>query len=128
MEWILKLTSVAMISGLLAVMLEKNAPANALLLSLAAAVILALASVSFLEPIFSFLRRLERVCGISAVYAGTMIKCMLITLVSRLGVSFCKDAGQHGIASMLELGGTLAAVWAAIPLFDAFLSMLEELM
>ena len=128
MEWILKLASVAMISGLLVVMLEKSAPANALLLSLAAAVMLALASVSFLEPIVSFLQRLERICGISAVYAGTMIKCMLITLVSRLGVSFCKDAGQHGIASMLELGGTLAAVWAAIPLFDAFLSMLEELM
>ena len=58
MEWILKLTSVAMISGLLVVMLEKSAPANALLLSLAAAVMLALASVSFLEPIVSFLQRL----------------------------------------------------------------------
>ena len=76
----------------------------------------------------SFLRRLERICGVSAVYSGTMIKCLLISLITRLGVSFCKDAGQPGMASMMELAGILASVWIAIPLFDAMLSMLEELM
>ena len=127
MEWILKLTSVALISGLLIVMLEKTVPVNALMLSVAVAIMLALTSISFMEPVLSFLRRLESACGVSAVYTGTMIKCLLISLVSRWGVSFCKDAGQTGMASVLELGGTLAAVWAAIPLFEAFLSMLEEM-
>lgn len=127
MESILKLVSIAMISGLLIVMLEKTAPVNALVLSIAVTVMFALVSAAFLEPVLSFLRRLENVCGVSAVYTGTMIKCLLISLVSRWGVSFCKDAGQTGMASVLELGGTLAAVWAAIPLFEAFLSMLEEM-
>lgn len=127
MESILKLVSIAMISGLLIVMLEKTAPVNALVLSIAVTVMFALVSAAFLEPVLSFLRRLENVCGVSAVYTGTMIKCLLISLVSRWGVSFCRDAGQTGMASVLELGGTLAAVWAAIPLFEAFLSMLEEM-
>ena len=127
MESILKLVSIAMISGLLIVMLEKTAPVNALVLSIAVTVMFALVSAAFLEPVLSFLRRLENVCGVSAVYTGTMIKCLLISLVSRWGVSFCKDAGQTGMASVLELGGTLAAVWAAIPLFEAFLSMLEDM-
>lgn len=127
MESILKLVSIAMISGLLIVMLEKTAPVNALVLSIAVTVMFALVSAAFLEPVLSFLRRLENDCGVSAVYTGTMIKCLLISLVSRWGVSFCKDAGQTGMASVLELGGTLAAVWAAIPLFEAFLSMLEEM-
>ena len=52
---------------------------------------------------------------------------MLILLVSRLGVSFCKDAGRGGMASMLELSGILASAWTAIPLLEAFLSMLEEM-
>ena len=52
-------------------------------------------------------------------------KCMLISLITRLGVSVCKDAGQAGMASMLEIGGTLSAVWIAIPLFEALLSTLE---
>lgn len=128
MEWIIKLTVTAMATGLFIVMLEKTSPVNALLLSVAATVLFALASASILEPIMSFLRRLERICGVSAVYSGTMIKCLLISLITRLGVSFCKDAGQPGMASMMELAGILASVWIAIPLFDAMLSMLEELM
>ena len=80
MEWILKLTVTAMATGLFIVMLEKTSPVNALLLSVAATVLFALASASILEPIMSFLRRLERICGVSAVYSGTMIKCLLISL------------------------------------------------
>ena len=90
-------------------------------------VLIALVSISFLEPVLSFLRRLERICGVSTVYTGLMIKCLLISLVSRLGVSFCKDAGRGGMASMLELSGILASAWTAIPLLEAFLSMLEEM-
>lgn len=127
MEWILKLTSAVMISVLIIVLLEKPAPVNALLLSIAVTVLIALVSISFLEPVLSFLRRLEQICGVSTVYTGLMIKCLLISLVSRLGVSFCKDAGRGGMASMLELSGILASAWTAIPLLEAFLSMLEEM-
>ena len=127
MEWILKLTLAAMISALMIVMLEKPAPVNALVLSIAVTIMIALVSVLFIEPILTFFRRLERICGISAVYTGILIKCLMISFISRLGVSFCKDAGRGGMASMLELSGMLASVWTAIPLFDAFLSMLEEM-
>lgn len=127
MEWIIKLTTAAIISGLLIVLLEKTVPANALLLSAAVTVMMALASVSFLDPILSFLRRLEADCGVSAVYCGTMVKCLLISVVSRLGTAFCKDAGRAGMASLMELSGTLAEVWVAIPLFEAMMTMVEEL-
>ena len=123
----MKLTSAAMISVLMIVLLEKPAPVHALILSITATIMIALVSVSFLEPILSFLQRLERICGVSAVYLGVMIKCLLISLICRLGVSFCKDAGRSGMASMLELSGIVVSVWTAIPLFEAFLSMLEEM-
>ncbi len=125
MVWVLKLTAVAMVSGLFAVLLQKTAPVNALMLSMAVTVMLALASISFLEPILNFLQRLEKICGVSSVYSTTLIKCMLISLITRLGVSICKDAGQAGMASMLVIGGTLSAVWIAIPMLEALLSMLE---
>ena len=128
MEWILKLTVAAMISVLFIVLLKQSAPVQAMILSVAVTVMFALVSLTIMEPVLSFLRKLENVCGVSAIYTGTMIKCLLITLITRLGVSFCKDASQSGMASMLELGGMLAAVWIAIPLFEAFLSMLEEMM
>ena len=128
MDWIIKLTVIALISGLLVVIIQKSAPANALLITIASAVMIALASVSFLEPILSFVRKLVKDCEISGVYTGTMIKCLLIAIVTRLGASLCKDAGQSGMASMLDFSGTIISVWIALPLFEAFLSMLEELM
>ena len=121
------MTSAAMISALMIVMLEKPAPVNALVLSITATIMITLASVLFLEPVLSFFHRLEQVCGIPAAYTGVMLKCLLISMISRLGVSFCKDAGRGGMASMLELSGILVSVWTAVPLFEAFLSMLEEM-
>ena len=125
MEWLLKLLAIVMVSGLLVAALEKSAPTNALVLSIAVTVMIALVSLRFLEPVLSFLYKLEAVCSISAVYFGTMMKCLLVSVVTRLGCAFCKDAGQPGMASALELCGTIAAVWIAIPLFEALLSMLE---
>ena len=122
------MTAVAMISGLLIVLLEKSAPANALVLSVAVTVLIALAAISFLEPILSFLHRMERICGIPAVYVGTLLKCLLVSMITRLGVFFCRDAGQSGMASVLEMSGILVSVWIAIPLFALLLSMLEDLM
>ena len=127
MDLIIKLTASAIISAVLVVLLQKTAPANALVLSIAALVMIALVSVSFLEPILVFFRKLESVCGVSSVYAEPMIKCLLVSVITRIGTSFCKDAGQTGIASVLELSGTLLSVWIAIPLFEALLTMLEEL-
>lgn len=122
------MTAIALVSGLLIVMIQKIAPANALLITIAAAVVIALASVSFLEPILSFVRKLANDCDVSGVYAGTMIKCLLISIVTRLGASLCKDTGQSGMAFMLDFSGTIISVWIALPIFEAFLSMLEELM
>ena len=125
MDWLFKLIAAVMISGLLIVSLEKPAPTNALVLSIAVTVMIVMVSLRFLEPVLSFLRKLETVCGISAVSVGIMMKCLLVSVVIRLGCAFCKDAGQPGMASALELCGTIAAVWIAVPLFEAFLTMLE---
>ena len=128
MEWIFKLTVAAVISGLLAMALERSAPGMGLLLSVSVTVMLLLAAAAILEPILSFLRKLEQVCGVSSVYSAPMVKCLCIALLTRFGVSLCKDAGQAGMASALETGGSLAALWTALPLFEAFLSMLEKLL
>ena len=127
MDLLFKLIAAVVVSGILIVTLEKTAPTSALLLSIAVTIMIASLSVSFLEPVLSFIRKLEHVSGVASVYTGIMIKCMLISVVTRLGASFCKDAGQAGMAAMLDLGGTIAAVWIAIPLFEALLAMLEEL-
>ena len=122
------MTALALISGLLSVLVQKSAPANALLITISAAVMIALVSVSFLEPVLSFVRMVENDCAVSGVYTGAMIKCLLITIVTRLGTSLCKDQGQSGIASVLDFGGTMISIWIALPLFEALLSMLEEMM
>ena len=127
MDWIIKLAAAAVLSALLAVMIQKTTPANALLVSIAAAVMIALASATFLQPVLSFVRKLEVDFSVSSVYTGTMIKCVLISVVTRFGISICKDAGQSGLASALDFGGTIASVWVAIPLFESLMAMLEEL-
>ena len=127
MDWIIRLTAAAVLSGLLAVLLEKTVPVNALLVTVSAALLIIMASVSFLEPILNLIRKLESVYDVSGVYSLPMIKCLLISLIAHFGAMVCKDAGQAALASSLETAGTIAAVWIVLPLLEAFLSMLEEL-
>ncbi|MBQ9374162.1 MAG: stage III sporulation protein AD, partial [Oscillospiraceae bacterium] len=40
----------------------------------------------------------------------------------------CQDAGQSALAKLLELGGGLLCLVAALPLLEAVLDLLEDLL
>ena len=128
MTILLKALAVAIIAGLLSVTLEKTVPGISLLLAVVVPAMVLLLSMSILEPIVSFLHRLGSAFGVSGMYTAPLIKCLAIALVTRLGVSLCKDAKQSGAAGALELVGSFASLYAALPLLEAFLSMMEGLL
>ena len=51
-----------------------------------------------------------------------------ITLICRLGAAVCADAGQKALGELVQRGGELLALCAALPLMRAVLQLLERLM
>lgn len=126
MEWLFKAIIICLAGALFSTLLDRFEPAFSLLLGILATATVILLSGSVLEPILRFMDELNNVCGLSGVYTQPLIKCLAVSLMTRLGTSLCRDAKQNGPAAALEFLGTAAAIWTCLPLMEAFISMLQE--
>lgn len=98
-----------------------------LLLSIAAALLALLLCIGLLEPLAAFFPRADpRSAACPAVYTGPLLKCMTISILTMIGESLCKDAGQAAGACAVQLVGVAAALYAALPLMRTFLTMIGE--
>lgn len=128
MEWIFRAIILCLTAALFAAVLERTEPTIALLLCILATVLVVLLSGTVLEPILHFLEELNCACGLSGIYTKPLIKCLSVSLMTRLGSALCRDAKHTGSAAALEFLGSAAAVWTCLPLMEAFLSMLQGLL
>ena len=116
----------ALLGGLIAMFLKREAGEIALLLSIATTVLL-LVLVGSAE-ILSLLRSLAQQASISDALLTPMLKVLGIEVVTNLAAHICKDAGEGGIASTVELAGAICALYASIPVIQAVLILIEELL
>ena len=128
MELVAKAILLALTAGLAAAALQKSAPAIPLLLGIAAGAVILLLTMELASPILVFLRRARQTVAISGIYLSPLLKCLLIAILERMGTAMCKDAGQAAAAESITLAGTTAALCAALPLLEEFLSLLERLL
>ncbi len=128
MGLVLKAILLAVTAGLAASALQKSAPAFPLLLGLAAGAGILLLTLSLASPIVSFLHRAGEMISLSGVYLTPMWKCLAIGVLERIGTALCKDAGQASAAEAIRLAAATAALYAALPLLEEYLSLLERLL
>ncbi len=128
MELALKITAAAVAGALCAVSIRKQSPEIALVLGLAAGALVLSWAVGLLQDAAAFLTELAELAGISTGLLIPLIKTAGIALVTHLGGSLCKDAGESGIAAALEFAGAAAAICSALPLMRAVLESLKALM
>ena len=117
MELVFQAIIIVVIAAAAAATVYKTVPGMALLLSIAAAL---------LEPLAAFFRDAIALSGLSGVYTGPLLKCMTISILTMIGESLCKDAGQTAGACAVQLVGVAAALYAALPLMRTFLTMIGE--
>ena len=57
-----------------------------------------------------------------------MVQTVGLAVVTKLASSLCRDAGEGGVASFLEVAGSAAAVLVALPLLKMVLQLVQELL
>ncbi|MBQ9784735.1 MAG: hypothetical protein IJW29_04460 [Clostridia bacterium] len=79
------------------------------------------------EPLFSFVRRL---CAENAVgeYVEILFKALGIALVSEICASICRESGEGGIASGVELVGKLEILLLCVPMMENILGLAKSLL
>ena len=110
------------------VVVRKQAPEIALVLTLCAAVAVLVAVSGELGLIVGYIQRLAQAGGISQELIAPVMKTTGIAMLCKFTADFCRDAKENGLASAMELAGTVLGLVAAMPLLQGVLSLLEELL
>ncbi len=128
MSGAVKIAAAAVTAALCAVVVRKQSPEIALALGLSACALIVLYCGRALAAVVGLADKLAETGGLSAQVVEPVMKTAGIAIVTRLAAEFCKDAKEGGLASAVELAGTVLALSATLPLMTAVLDMLARLL
>ena len=114
MEPVFQAIIIVVIAAAAAATVYKTVPGMSLLLSMAAALLALFLCIGLLEPLAAFFRDAIAVSKLSGVYTGPLLKCMTISILTMIGESLCKDAGQAAGACAVQLVGVAAALYLSL--------------
>ena len=128
MSEVIKITVIGVSAALCCVVVRKQTQEISVALALTAGILILWTVFASFEYIISFLNYLADQTGISGAVYLPVLKVTGIALVTRIAVALCKDAGESGIASAIELGGTVSALVVTIPLAKTVIQTVAGLM
>lgn len=127
MEIVIKGAAVGTVAALCALLIKKSNQEMGLAVAIAAAAVICIAAAELFGDIFDVIHYAISRTGLSSAVFMPIVKCVGIAIVVNISSGLCKDAGQSGIASAVDLLGAAAAVFTALPLIKSLLEMIGEL-
>ncbi len=118
----------AAICALVCVLILKSHKGEmAMLVSLCASVVLVSAAATIVIPVFDFLSETMTNSGFGK-YFSILLKAMGITLGVQFTAELCRDSGEGGIASKVELVGKAEVLVLCLPLIRELVTLAADIM
>ena len=124
----LRLSGLALAAALLALTVKKQTPELALTLSLCACAMGAGLVLSYARPLVELARELAERAGLEPELTSPLWRCLGMGLLTELASALCADAGEGALAKIVELGGGLLCLVISLPLLQAVLALIRELL
>ena len=128
MEIFLKATAGILICAVFCLFLAKQGKDISLLLSILACAMAVIAAITFINPILSFISKLQ----VLAQWKNDMLKILLkavgIGLLSEVTALICNDAGNAALGKSLQILATCAILWLSLPLITELVELLEKIL
>lgn len=125
MAEILKILGLCLLGVVLVTYLQQGSREFALLLLLALVTAAVCSMLTPLREVREMGAALFAMTGLSSPLLTALFKVTAIAVVVRIGAALCRDASQSALSVSLELGGTLCALEAAVPLLESVLELME---
>lgn len=122
-----EVAAVAVVGAVCAAVLKKQVPDLALVVTLCAVALILGTAMAVLEPVRELMGTLGEKAGLSAAVLAPVVKTVGIALLTRVCAELCRDANESGIAAAVEIAGGGCALLVCLPLFQAVLELIVEL-
>ena len=123
-----KLSALALTAALRTLVVKKQSPELSLTLTLCACALGAGLLVTAAGPVLNLAASLARRAGLDESLTAPLWKCLGLGLLTEVTADLCADADQSALAKLVELGGGLLCLAAALPLLQAVLALIEGLL
>ncbi len=127
MDIVIKAAAIAVIAVLCILLVRKSNQELSLAAALAVTAVICIAAVQMLAEIVELIKYAINLAGLGGAVFAPVLKCTGIAIVVHIGSGLCKDAGQNSVASSLELVGSAAALFTALPLMRSLLDTIGGL-
>ena len=108
--------------------LKKRVGELALVLAVLSICILSYFAMTMFQPVLDMVSQLEELTGLNTAVMAPVFKTVLIGILTNVAAGICSDSGENGIARMVEICGTVMALYLSIPLISAVLELLDSLL
>lgn len=127
MDGALKIAAVAVFSAILAVVVKKDVRELGLVLALTAGLLILTFALDAIREIRAVMDTLSELAGLSPAVLSPVVKTVGIAIISKVSAEICRDAGEGGIGAFVETTGAALALAAALPLLEAVLALITDL-
>ena len=127
MEESFRLLALALTAALLTVAVKRQSPELALALSLSACAIGAGLILTSLLPVLNLAEALANRAELDRDLTAPLWKCLGLGLLTEVSAAVCADAGESALAKLVELGGGVLCLAVSLPLLQAVLALIEEI-
>lgn len=128
MDISIKIVAVSICAVLISQVVRKQNPELSSLICLMAGIVILMTAVSLMSEVSYVWDIISRMSGISSSVYSPLMKCVAISILAKIAVDVCKDAGSAYLASTVELCASIAALICSLALIKSFLLMMEDLL
>lgn len=122
-----QVVAAAAIGTVCAAVVRKQTPELALIVTLVTVALILCTAIETLTPVRELIETLGERSGLSAAVLAPVVKTVGIALLTRVCAELCRDANESGIAAAVEIAGGVCALLVCLPLFEAVLKLILEL-
>lgn len=123
MNGIAAICGLVLLALVMSLVLKKDAPVIAFLLTLTAGVLISLYALRAAGSAVQHISVLLEQGGITANLYLPVVKTVGVAIVVRILSALCKDAGQSALAAKVEIVGAVLALSMCLPLLEQVLQL-----
>ena len=124
----IKIVSGVLLAVMLAICLGKQGKDWSMLITVAVCCMVMAAVASFLEPVLSFLRKLQASTNLDPQVLEILFKAVGMGLVGEFAGRICQDSGYASMGKGIQLVTTGAVLWLALPLLESLLELVGSVL
>lgn len=120
---IFQIVAIGIMGMILAIMIKRESPIFAVLISLAAAVLIFLLLIPQLAGLVALIGVIMGHLSNGQDYIQTVVKIIGIAYVAEFGAQICHDAGEGAIGAKVELAGKVLIMGVAAPVILSLIDL-----